>query len=325
MLSARAFANKIWNAARFIFLNMERSGVAPWVPEESLSYRPEPSGAGLEGVPLEDRWIFSRLNSCADLVNRAIDRYRYHEAAQLLWQFFWHEFCDWYLEIKKLRFREKSGPDPHWRNLLTVFESALRLLHPVMPFLTEEIWQRLAGGSAARPVSIALAQFPQYDIHVTDYPAEREMQLLQEIVTSARNLRADMGANPKQPLDGALYSQTAAAQVARKHADAIQKLANLKLDVSADSAPAAVAGAKRSTTEFDLLLRVPVAQAELQRKRLEKEIEQLEKVIANSERQLANQEFLARAPEQVVHTIRQKLVEYQGQAAKSRAALDALP
>jgi valyl-tRNA synthetase len=221
MLSARAFANKIWNAARFIFLNMERSGVEPWVPEECVSYRPAPIGAGAEGVPLEDRWIFSRLNSCADLVNRAIDRYRYHEAAQLLWQFFWHEFCDWYLEIKKLRFSEKSGMDANWRNVLTVFEASLRLLHPVMPFLTEELWQRLAKGSKGRPVSVALGQYPQYDVHVTDHPAEREMQLLQEIVTSARNLRADMGANPKERLEGALYSQTAAADVARTLVEAI--------------------------------------------------------------------------------------------------------
>ena len=321
MLSARAFANKIWNAARFIFLNMERSGVPPWVPEEAVSYRPEPVSAGFEGVPLEDRWIFSRLNSCADLVNRAIDRYRFHEAAQLLWQFFWHEFCDWYLEIKKLRFSENSGLDPHWRNLLTVFEASLRLLHPVMPFLTEELWQRLAQGAAARPISIALSQYPQYDIHVTDHPAERQMQLLQEIVTAARNLRADMGANPKEQLEGVFYSPTAAADVARKQIDAIQKLANLKLEVRAEPAPAEVQGVKRSTTEFDLALRIPQAQVELQRKRLEKEIEQLEKVIANSQRQLANQEFVARAPEHVVNTIRQKLAEYEAQLAKSRSAL----
>ncbi len=324
MLSARAFANKIWNAARFIFLNMERSGVEPWVPEERESYRPQAAGAGVDGVPLEDRWIFSRLNSCAEQVNRAIDRYRYHEAAQLLWQFFWHEFCDWYLEIKKLRFKENSGLDANWRNVLTVFEASLRLLHPVMPFLTEELWQRLAKGAKNRPVSIALGQYPQYDVHVTDHPAEREMQLLQEIVTAARNLRADMGANPKEQLEGVLYSRTAAADVARRQLEAIQRLANVKLEIRPEAAPAGARAVKRSTTEFDLLLRVSSAQVEVQRKRLEKEIEQLEKVIANSERQLANQEFLARAPEQVVNSIREKLGEYRSQIEKSRGALESL-
>ena len=86
-----------------------------------------------------------------------------HEAAQALWHFFWHEFCDWYLELKKLRFEENSGLNAHWRNMLTVFETALRLLHPVMPFLTEELWQRLASDRDDRPESIALAPYPQYN------------------------------------------------------------------------------------------------------------------------------------------------------------------
>ena len=325
ILSARAFANKIWNAARFIFLNMERSGVEAWLPEESVCHRPEPVDAGHEGIPLEDRWIFSRLNSCADLVNRAIERYRYHEAAQLLWQFFWHEFCDWYLEIKKLRFRENSGLDPHWRNLLTVFEISLRLLHPVMPFLTEELWQRLGSGASRRPVSIALGLYPQYGIQVTDHPAERQMQLLQEMVTAARNLRADLGLNPKEQLEAVLYSNGAAGEVARKQLDAVQKLASLKLEVRAEPAPAETRGVKRSTTEFDLVLLVPVAQIEVLRMRLKKEIEQYGKLIANCRRQLADPKFLAGAPEHVVNSIRQKLGEYEAQLEKSSQALAALP
>ena len=92
----------------------------------------------------------------------------------MLWHFFWHEFCDWYLELKKLRFQENSGLNAHWRNLLAAFETALRLLHPVMPFLTEELWQRLAKGAADRPKSIALAPYPQYSHEQTDLAAERE-------------------------------------------------------------------------------------------------------------------------------------------------------
>ena len=110
MESSRAFANKIWNAARFLFMNMERSGVEPWVPDSLEQFRPEPDADTLE-VPIEDRWIFSRLNAAAEQVNRAIEQYRYHEAAQVLWHFFWHEFCDWYVELKKLRFQENSGLD----------------------------------------------------------------------------------------------------------------------------------------------------------------------------------------------------------------------
>jgi valyl-tRNA synthetase len=318
MESSRAFANKIWNAARFLFMSMERSAVEPWVPKSLETFRPEPDGATL-GVPIEDRWIFSRLNSCADQVNRAIETYRYHEAAQLLWHFFWHDFCDWYVELKKLRFRENSGLDAGWRNMLAAFETSLRLLHPAMPFLTEELWQRLATDRGTRPVSIAIAQFPQYNSVLTDFEAEREVGIMQEIVTMARTLRTEAKLDPKQQLEGALYSRTAALEVARRHADAIQRIANVKLEFKSEAAPKSPA--MRSTAEFDLVLQVPASQEEAQRKRVEKERDQLVKNIANSERQLADETFLSRAPEKVVDTIRQKLADYKTQLQKLDGSL----
>jgi len=318
MESSRAFANKIWNAARFLFMSMERSGVEPWVPKSLEQFRPEPDGATLE-VPIEDRWIFSRLNSCADQVNRAIETYRYHEAAQLLWHFFWHEFCDWYVELKKLRFRENSGLDAGWRNMLAAFETSLRLLHPAMPFLTEELWQRLATNRETRPVSIAVAQYPQYRSALTDFEAEREVGIMQEIVTMARTLRTEAKLDPKQQLEGALYSRTAALEVAMRHAEAIQRIANVKLEFKSEAAPKSPA--MRSTAEFDLVLQVPASQEEGQRKRVEKEMEQLKKNIENSERQLADETFLSRAPEKVVESIRQKLAGYKTQLQKLDGSL----
>jgi len=316
MLSARAFANKIWNAARFIFLNMERSGVAAWMPPPEAARRPE----GPE-PPLEDRWIFSRLNECAAQAGGAIARYRYHEAAQLLWRFFWHEFCDWHLEIKKLRLRENTGLNADWRNLLTVFEAALRLLHPVMPFITEELWQRLTEGCAGRPASIALARYPEADPGASDPAAERDMELLQELVVSARNLRADLKLDPKQRSEAALYARGAVAALFLREREAVEKLAMVNIQVSGEPAPAQVEGVLRSTTEFDLLLRVPAAQLEAQRLRIQKENERLEKLIENSRRQLADETFLARAPEQVVSSIQTKLADYQAQLAKARETL----
>jgi valyl-tRNA synthetase len=313
MESSRAFANKIWNASRFLFLNMERSGLEPWVPPSLEKFRPEADPASLE-VPIEDRWIFSRLNACAEQANRAIDTYRYHEAAQVLWHFFWHEFCDWYLELKKLRFQEGSGLDAGWRNTLAAFETALRLLHPAMPFLTEELWQRLAAGRESRPVSIAVAGYPQYRQELTDHEAEREIGILQEIVTMARTLRTEARLDPKQQLEGTLYSRNAALDVATRHAASIQKLANVKLDFKTDTAPKAPA--MRSTAQFDLVLSVPKSQEDAQRKRIEKECEQLKKNIANSHRQLNDEAFLAKAPARVVESIRQKLAEYEAQLRK---------
>jgi valyl-tRNA synthetase len=313
MESARAFANKIWNAARFLFLNMERSGVEPWVPESLELFRPEADPATLE-TPIEDRWIFSRLNTCAEEVNQALEQYRFHEAAQLLWHFFWHEFCDWYLELKKLRFRENSGLDSGWRNTLAAFETALRLLHPAMPFLTEELWQRMATDRATRPVSIALAGYPQYRREVTDFEAEHEIALLQEIVTLARTLRTENKLDPKQRLEGTLYSRHSALDVTRRHAEAIQKLANVNLEFRAEAAPKAAA--MRSTAQFDLVVAVPQVQEETQRKRLVKETEQLKRNIANSERQLSDETFLSKAPAKVVESIRLKLADYQAQLRK---------
>ncbi|MEO7652278.1 MAG: valine--tRNA ligase, partial [Bryobacteraceae bacterium] len=328
MEATRAFANKIWNAARFLFLNMERCEVAPWLPDNLDSFRPEANPDTLE-VAIEDRWIFSRLNSCAEQANRALEQYRFHEAAQVLWQFFWHEFCDWYVELKKLRFQDKSGLNADWRNLLAAFETALRLLHPVMPFLTEELWQRLtgradgAGVNAPRPLSIALSGYPQYTREETDLTAERDMQILQDIVASARKLRQDMKLDPKQALNGTLYSRSDAHRVSVANAAAIQKLGNVTLEFRKDS-PQGSPSAMISTHEFELVLEVPAAQSGAQRKRLEKESEQLEKVIANSKRQLSDETFMSKAPAKVVDSIRQKLTEYETQLDKVKQALSGL-
>jgi valyl-tRNA synthetase len=258
----------------------------------------------------------------------------------LLWHFLWHEFCDWYLELKKLRFQEGSGLTDGWRNTLAAFEGALRLLHPAMPFLTEELWQRLVrggDGDARRPLpdgrgsvqggdgdagpplpdgrgSLALASYPQFRDRAVDEVAEREVGIVQEIVTLARTLRTESKLDPKQQLTGTLYSRDATLEVAQRHAEAIQKLANVKLEFQSGAAPKAPA--IRSTAEFDLVLEVPKSQEDAQRKRVEKEREQLEKNIANSRRQLSDEVFLSKAPPKVVDTVRAKLADYETQLAK---------
>jgi valyl-tRNA synthetase len=318
MESSRAFANKIWNAARFLFLNMERSGVQPWVPDNLEQFRPLADAETME-VRIEDRWIFSRLNTCGEQASRAIEQCRYHEAAQVLWHFFWHEFCDWYLELKKPHFQENSGLTAGWRNTLAAFETALRLLHPAMPFLTEELWQRLATDRTIRPASIALAPYPRYNPDTTDFKAEREISILQEIVTMARTLRTESKLDPKQQLEGVLYSRGSALEVAQRHAGAIQKLANVVLEFKAEGA--LKAATMRSTAEFDLVLHVPKSQEDAQRKRLAKEREQLAKNIANSKRQLSDETFLGKAPPHVIESIRHKLADYEAQLSKIDAAL----
>jgi valyl-tRNA synthetase len=336
MESSRAFANKIWNAARFLFMNMERSGI------ERVSDLVEAPLEENGEVPVEDRWIFARLNATAEQLNRSIEQYRYHEVAQGLWSFFWHEFCDWYLELKKLRFQENSGVTPGWRNTMSAFEYALRLLHPAMPFLTEELWQRLEHGEGA-PKSIALAPYPQPDPKLADADAEREIGIIQEIVTKIRTMRAyaavdnpNAKASAKYQLSGVIHLSEKIAAPAKAHQLAIEKLANVALEFQTGHAvPAAAGEGRRSTVEngtltlrdseveFDLELRAECPKAEVdpaaeaaQRKRLEKEREQLEKNIANSKRQLSDEVFLSKAPQKVVDSIRAKLADYEAQLAK---------
>lgn len=301
LAATRQFANKIWNAARMILMNMEAAGIEP-----SLADAGEP-------IELEDRWIFSRLHRTAESVNRDLALHRYNEVATQLWHFAWHDFCDWYLEIKKLRFTANSGLTNDWRNLLSVFSAFLRLQHPIMPFITEELWHRFG-----QTESIALATYPQAG--ATDDAAERQMDLMQEMITAARKLRADHGLDRKSILPGVLYCRNGSKNV---ELSVIEKLANVKLDIRTETPPK-LSGAVRSTPDFDLILELPEVDSAGQRARLEKEIAELAKLILDKDRQLSNEKFLNGAPAHVVDSLRAKRAEYVAQRDKSEAALSDL-
>jgi valyl-tRNA synthetase len=299
--SARQFCNKLWNAARLLLMNMESAGLEPSLPEPGR----------LE--TLEDRWIFSRLSHVSESVNRALEQHRYHEVAEELWQFFWHDFCDWYLEIKKLRLVPGSGLTNDWRNLLGVFSAYLRLQHPILPFITEELWHRFGQNT-----SIALAPYPQ--AAATDESAEREMALLQDMVTAARKLKADNGLDDRMELAGVLYCRNGASKV---ELPVLEHLGKVKLEVRMGAAPA-LTGAVRSTQHFDLALQLPEVDRYAVRQRLQKENEKLEKVIVSTNTQLENEKFLNSAPPHVVESMRAKLADYVATVQKNRDTLDGL-
>jgi len=272
ILRGRKFANKIWNASGLLFSKL------PNEPKrESLA----------------DRWIGSRLNTAIDRANKAFEHHRYHEAADAVWTFFWDEFCDWYLEVKK--------SDTDWGFAYQVHEKALLLLHPLMPFITEELWHR-----RGHQTSIALEPYPQYEPALNDADAEREMKLLQDIVTAVRELRADHKIDRKVKLSGTLSLGGSVPM------ETIERLTNVGLEVR-----------PREGSGFDLKLDLPEAAgtSDEQRERLKKDNEQLDKIIANSLRQLGNESFVAKAPAHVIDGMRAKLAEYQAQLAKNRAAL----
>jgi valyl-tRNA synthetase len=294
LTSARSFANKIWNASRLIFLNMEKSGVEPQVPEQG----------SLE--TLEDRWIFSELHRAAESVNRAFENHRYHEVAETLWHFFWNDLCDWYLEMKKLRLAENTGLTNDWRNLLYVFSSALKLMHPVMPFITEELWQRLG-----QTTSISLQPYPQAG--AVDESAIADMDLIQRIIGEVRVMRANMNLASK-PLEGRLYSDGREFKVIESQLPVIAKLTNVKFELQKRPVPAG----------FEMKLEAPELDTKAQRARLEKEIQQHEKLIADKDRQLSNERFMQGAPPHVIEGLKTKRAEYQAQLEKNRAELDTL-
>ena len=200
ILGARAFANKIWNAARFLFVNLEKVEGSGLTLEELAA--PEIRAKAPYPVPgegaLAHRWIFSRLACVASQVDAALESFRFHEACQTIYQFFWGDFCDWYIEWVKpqLVSTDREVALAAWRNIFAALDAALRLLHPVMPFLTEELWHRLPQPSGAR--SIALDKFPDARPGWADQGADDAMAILQEIVVAARNIRAEMKLDQKK-------------------------------------------------------------------------------------------------------------------------------
>ena len=315
--SASAFSNKIWNASRLLFLNMERSHIESWAPS---SAKQTPS---LNAV--EDIWIFDRLANAAETANRALAQHRYHEALQTLWDFVWHDFCDWYLEIKKLRFRDASGMDEHWQAALIVYESALRLLHPFMPFITEELWQRLvhgAGPNEGAPKSISLASYPEPTAIESSPDAIRRFILLREVVTAARELRADNKLDPKSIFEATL--SMAASALDKGDLGIINALA--KLQISENAPGPGAPGPIRSTPDFDLQIHAGSngALRPEHRARIEKEISDLQNAIDNAARQLEDPVFMSRAPENVRINLTNRLAEYRTKLEKNKRLLENL-
>jgi len=267
----RNFANKIWNASRLLFSKPQSEPV-----RESLA----------------DRWIGHRLNWCAEQMNRAFKDHRYHEAADAIWTFFWDEFCDWYLEFKK--------GESDWGYAYEVHEKALLLLHPLMPFLTEELWHR-----RGHTTSIALELYPQFNSSNSDALAANVMQVIQAIVTEIRQGRASNNVAKGQILTAELSAQGSAYARALANKEAIERLGSVTLTVK-----------EGAESPYALKLSIPV-----DRVRLEGENEQLEKVILGTSGQLGNQDFITKAPAKVVDAMHAKLAEYRARLAKNKAAL----
>jgi valyl-tRNA synthetase len=311
----RAFANKIWNAARFIFMNMDRA----------------PRGSLPNGVPeaaaqaLEDRWILSRFHRTAREVNDALEAYRFDEAAHRVYTFFWGDFCDWYIELSKLRLNaeEPEVAQAALSVLTTIFDGALRMLSPFMPFITEELWHALYGGQPPLK-SIALADFPKPEDERIDDLLETRMSVLQDLIVSVRQIRHDLKIEPKVSAPIRVFGEEEVRRLIEENREAVKRLASVSSITFVDSELSKVPGA-RHTARFDVVVEYEKkVDTAAERIRLEKDLAKMEVELASARRQLANEQFLAKAPEKVVEGLRKRASELELLLEKARTALGAL-
>jgi len=305
----RNFANKIWNAARLVLTNLE--GYDP-----ALARRGTPSVA--------DRWIRSRLTEATAQVRKAIDTYRFNDAASAVYQFLWHEYCDWYLEIAKRSLYQPESPEARavtQRTLVETLEATLRLLHPFMPFISEELWQRLPHQGE----SIMIAPFPKAARKGRDPEAERLMAPVLDFVGAIRTIRSESRISPAVEL--AVSVKPAGPEVAatlEQSAAVIGSLARATVAVVTDGARPA-RSAVAATPSGDVFVRLEgVVDFDAERQRLRKEVERARKEIAFLEGKLGRPEFVERAPAEVVERERARLVEQRQTEQKLAASLAAL-
>ena len=294
----RNFCNKIWNASRYVLMNTEDRAVAKTLNPEHCS--------------VADRWIMSRFEHTAKLIAEAMENYRFDIASQTLHEFIWNEYCDWYVELSKpVLWDEDNNPQAAETTrlvLLTVLEKSLRLLHPFMPFITEEVWQKVSGILGIEGDSIMLQPFPAFDADNLDEEAEQHIDWLKGIIVAIRNIRGEMDISPAKAIPVMLRNGSDADQQRLEaYRPYLQKLAKLDsidwLDNSAE-APAAATGLHG---KIEIL--VPLAgliDVSAERSRLDKEIGKLEGLLKQVSGKLSNSKFVENAPAEVVQKEREK-------------------
>jgi valyl-tRNA synthetase len=309
----RNFTNKLWNASRFVFMNLDDD----FTPNTELL---------TSDSSLADRWIVSRLQGVIRDVQVAFADYRFNDAASTLYQFVWHEYCDWYVELSKPSLsQEKGSPSRRAAQtaLVTTLETALRLLHPIMPFITEEIWQKLPGGvrsqkSGVRSESIMIAAFPAADEKLINAGAERDMQMVMDAISAIRNIRGEMNVAPSMQIAAVVKVESKElGDHLKKNEGYVITLARLKeLRIGTSEAkPKAAATAVITGAEVYVPLE-GIIDLGAERDRLSKEIAKLSKDVEMFTKKLSNKDFVDRAPKAVVEKDTAKLEELKAKREK---------
>ncbi|MBP9110286.1 MAG: valine--tRNA ligase [Pyrinomonadaceae bacterium] len=314
----RNFANKIWNATRFCLMNSE--GIA--VDHASLM---------ADDMPLPDKWIVSRLNKTAMDVNKALDKYEFHTAVSLLYHFFWDDFCDWYIELKK---DEINGGDAaSTTRIITILEIAIRMLHPFMPYLTEDLWLKLPGISSElhnaayseAAATVMLTSFPPGDAAAIDERAEREMDAVIDVIKKVRNIRAEMNISTAIKFTVHIAADAGVQEVFRANEAQILKLAKAEALLIAAELDVPRASAKAVTN--DARLAVPLEgliDFDVERTRLNNQITKLTEEKTRLDGQLSNANFVDRAPAEKVTELRDRSMELEAQIETLESNVEAL-
>jgi valyl-tRNA synthetase len=308
MAGYQAFANKIWNASRFVLMNIQ--GEEFRLKEEELT--------------LADRWIRSRLVWIIEELHDALENYKFYDAANKIYHFIWGEFCDWYIELVKPTL--KQGNRTSEAVLVDTLDQILKLLHPFMPFITEEIWQHIPSSGK----SLVVTSFPQARKDLKDEEAEREMRFLQEAIVGIRTIRAENRIPPKKKVD--LYvrvrderkvGKKAEAEIIRHTKEYIQTLANIHQIEILDHFPRKKKLLKGIAGSWEIAIPIEEGVFDLnqEKQRLEKELSKIMMDIEKIETRLKNTDFLNRAPKEVIKEAKGKLRDLQGKKAKLEESL----
>jgi valyl-tRNA synthetase len=303
--AGRNFANKLWNAARFILSNLP--GISRPLAGDA------PGAIRREELSLADRWIIARCNATVVEATEAYERFRLNEAAAAVYRFIWSDLADWYIEQSKPRlYGDQPGGDVARAVVAQTFDVALRLLHPVMPFITEELWRRLPGRPAE--ASISVAPWPRPDARAEDSAALRQFGLVQELVGALRQIRAEYGIPPGQAVRANVAAESdemlGALEQERKTITRLAKLSTLTVGESQER----VGG--HAVLSNGAAVFVPLGDAiDLGREcgRLGSEVQRLSQLVLSQEQKLGNEKFVARAPSEVVERERQKLSTWKEQ------------
>ena len=294
----RHFINKLWNASRFILMNLKDGEKVKPIRE-------------IRNFTLADKWILSRLSSVASDVNKSLEEYRFNDSASLLYQFVWHEFCDWYLEMAKPIL---YGNDDEMRSssistAVHVLETSLGLLHPFIPFVTEELWQGLP--CVKKTESLSVSKYPTEANGVIDKEAEKKMKLVIDTVTGIRSIRGELNLPPSLELKAIIKTSDGAGNILKENIAYISKLAKTSsIDIGYDvSKPEDAAFAIMPEMEIFIPLK-GLLNVDAEIKRLSKEITKVEESLSVVKKKLSNREFINRAPKAVVEENRARHQEF---------------